>query len=96
MFAVIAYDIMMDDAGVRRYQKIYKLCIGSGYHVNNSVFEFDMPYSSLLRLIKSIEKLINPSCDSVRVYFLGKRTESNSLILGVRKKVEMTDETFII
>lgn len=50
MFAIITYDIPTDQAGKKRYSKIHKLCGRCGFWVNNSVFEFDMDYTSFLRL----------------------------------------------
>lgn len=97
MFVVIAYDVA-DSAcsGKQRYQQLHKLCQRLGYAVNYSVFEFDMAYSDIMKLIHDIQKIINLEVDSVRIYFLGHRTDSNVLLLGKRRTVEMSDETFVL
>lgn len=95
MFAVLVYDIPTDENGRRRYQKIHKLCLQKGFWVNGSVFELDMDYSSFLRLKHQIEKIMDVTQDSVRVYVLGKRTENNVLLLGKRVDVESSDETLL-
>lgn len=96
MFAVLVYDIVMDEAGAKRYQQIHKLCVKHGYHVNYSVFEFDMPYANLMSLIHQLEKLIDVNQDSIRVYLLGKRTDKTIKILGVKNLVEIEDSQYLI
>ena len=97
MFAVIVYDIPVSDSGKRRYSKIHKLCERHGFWVNNSVFEFDMDYTSFLRLKHNIEKNMVPEEDSIRIYILGKcRTKNNTIVLGKEATVESDKQTFIL
>lgn len=97
MFAIITYDIPTDQDGKKRYSKIHKLCGRCGFWVNNSVFEFDMDYTSFLRLKHNIEQIIDSGKDSVRIYIIGKkRTDSNTIILGKKVLVESDEQTFIL
>lgn len=97
MFAIITYDIPTDQDGKKRYSKIHKLCGRCGFWVNNSVFEFDMDYTSFLRLKHNIEQIIDSGEDSVRIYIIGKkRTGSNTIILGKKALVESDEQTFIL
>lgn len=97
MFAVITYDIPTDEEGKKRYSKIHKLCKRCGFWVNNSVFEFDMDYSSFLRLKHNIEKEIKADEDSVRIYVVGKeRTDNNTMTLGKKALVESNQKAFIL
>ena len=97
MFAIITYDIPTDQDGKKRYSKIHKLCGRCGFWVNNSVFEFDMDYTSFLRLKHNIEQIIDSDEDSVRIYIIGKkRTDSNTIILGKKALVESDEQTFIL
>lgn len=95
MFAVIVYDIPTDSVGKKRYLKIHKLCKQYGFWVNGSVFEFDMDYSSFLRLIHNIEKVIDTEQDSVRIYEIGKRKENTVTLLGKREYIESSDEVIM-
>ena len=97
MFAVLVYDIPSDDAGMRRRNKIYKLCKKYGYHVQNSVFELDVDYTQLLRIEHEIEGILDGTQDSVRVYSLGKsRTDNNVICLGKREICESDEDSFIL
>ena len=97
MFAIIVYDIPSDPSGMKRRNKVYKLCKKYGYHVQNSVFELTLDYSSLLRLEHNIEHEIDSKYDSVRIYSLGKtRTDENVKILGKRELLESNDSAFIL
>ena len=43
-----------------------------------------------------VEKIIDGTCDSVRIYVVGKnRTENNTWLLGKREMIEINDETFV-
>lgn len=97
MFAILTYDIPSDEMGKKRYSKLYKICKKSGWHVQNSVFELDIDYTSLLNLQKEIEKIIDNDIDSVRIYYLGKqRTETNVILLGKRNFIESNDDAIIL
>ena len=97
MFAILVYDIPSDEAGLKRRNRIYKKCSLYGYHVQNSVFEFDIEYSRLITLEHELSKVINCCEDSVRVYLLGKnRTDAKVHLLGRREFLESDDDSFIV
>lgn len=97
MFAVLVYDIPSDMNGIKRRNKVYKICKRYGYHVQNSVFELTVDYSQLLKLEHDIEKILDGSYDSVRVYHLGKsRTENNVVCLGKTELCESDDSCFLL
>lgn len=97
MFAVLAYDIPTDALGLRRRNKIYKICKKHGYHVQNSVFELSLDYSSLLRLEHDISNVLDNNVDSVRIYYIGKRrTDDNVKLLGKREVMESNDDCFVV
>lgn len=79
-----------------RYRKLHKLCRQNGYYVNDSVFEFEMKYDEFLKLKHDVEKIIDGTCDSVRIYVVGKnRTENNTWLLGKREVIEINDKTSV-
>lgn len=97
MFAVFVYDIPSDSEGVKRRNKLYKLCCKYGYHVQNSVFELDIDYAQLIRIQHETEKIIDKTFDSVRVYHLGKsRTDTNTVILGRQDLCESDSSCFML
>lgn len=97
MFALIVYDIPSTKSGMKRSSSVRKLCAQYGYHVQNSVFEFDIDYSQMLKIVHGIENIIDKNCDSVRLYSLGKsRTENNVIIIGKREFCESSDDCFML
>lgn len=95
MFCILVYDIPMDNNGTKRRNAIYNLCIKYGYHVQNSVFEFDTDFGTMSKIKHSIEKIIDPTCDSVRMYRLKKHTDENVSIIGKRENIESNDSCII-
>ena len=96
MFCVLVYDIPISDEGKKRWQKVFKRCKTFGYHVQNSVFEFDIDYDVLLMLMHDIENILDKSEDSIRIYMLGKkRTDNNVILLGKREYIESNDNNVI-
>lgn len=97
MFAILVYDIPSDQKGTKRRNKLFKICSKYGYHVQASVFEFDIDYSQMMRIEHDVEKIIDANIDSVRVYCLGKsRTEANTIVLGRSDLCESNADCFVI
>lgn len=97
MFAVIVYDIPSTKEGAKRSSAVRKICAKYGYHVQNSVFELDIDYSSVMKIVHDIEKIIDKQADSVRLYSLGKsRTENNVIIIGREELCESSDDCFML
>ena len=82
---------------VGKISLLYHLCKSQGWHVQKSVFEFDIDYGALKRLEHKISKIIDKELDSVRIYYLGKqRTDTNVILLGKRELVESNDVSIIL
>lgn len=82
LYIVVAYDIEDD----RRRARIARLLEGYGERVQYSVFECELQERHLQRLVRSLERMLQPG-DSVRIYRLPlSRTEV--LILGGRDMVQ--------
>ncbi len=72
MMVLITYDVNTEtNEGKRRLSKIAKLCKGSGQRVQCSVFECLVSPSQFLELKNKLEKIADPSTDSLRYYFFG-------------------------
>lgn len=97
MFSVLVYDIPSDEFGVKRRRKLYNICSRYGYHVQSSVFEFDISYNQMIRIQHDIELIIDKLVDSVRIYNLGSsRTDTNVVVLGKSELCESNDDCFLM
>lgn len=66
MFIVISYDISED----KRRTKIHKILKSYGQWMQFSVFECELTDAQYAKLRSRLSKLIKPSEDSIRFYFL--------------------------
>jgi CRISPR-associated protein Cas2 len=66
MFVVVSYDIPDD----RRRIKVMKLLKNFGAHVQRSVFECELKHETYRAMRSRLDKLISPTSDNVRFYFL--------------------------
>jgi CRISPR-associated protein Cas2 len=78
MRIVVAYDIVDN----RRRNKIAKTMLDYGFRVQKSVFECLIDDRKYLSMKEKIEKLIDPTEDSVRYYFLCARCENSTEVSG--------------
>ena len=83
MITAVSYDIVDN----RRRHRLSKLLERFGSRVQKSVFEMDLEDKELPRLIQKIEKLIDPSKDSVRIYRLDIQSVKLSVWIGQRIEV---------
>lgn len=73
MMVLITYDVnTVSCAGQKRLRKVAKVCEDYGQRVQNSVFQCLLDPSQLVTLKNKLLKIIDPSTDSLRVYYLGK------------------------
>lgn len=90
MVAVICYDIKTDtEDGAKRLGKVALACERFGIRVQNSVFELDLPPADLAALKIELKNIIDTSCDSVRIYRLGKNAKARTEILGCDSRIEL-------
>jgi CRISPR-associated protein Cas2 len=78
MFVVICYDISDDE----RRHRISRALEGHGARVQRSVFECDLEPPQLERVKRILRRLMLPSEDSVRLYYICE---------GCLKKVEILE-----
>lgn len=89
MMVVIAYDVDMTTAdGAKRLRRVAGLCEKFGVRVQNSVFELIIDAAKLEVVKTSLERLIEPELDSVRIYKLGSHYESKITFLGKKPRLE--------
>jgi len=74
MVVLVTYDVATTSAeGRRRLRQVARKCLDFGQRVQNSVFECQVDWEQWTRLRLDLLELIEPSEDSLRFYFLGRR-----------------------
>jgi CRISPR-associated protein Cas2 len=85
MLVLITYDVSTEnDGGKRRLRKVARLCVNHGQRVQFSVFECLLEPAQWVLLRKSLEDAIDPSCDSLRFYFLGANWQRRIEHIGAK------------
>ena len=72
MLVLVTYDVNTETAeGKARLRWVAKLCENYGQRVQNSVFECLVDPALWTLFSKKLLSRIDPTCDSLRFYFLG-------------------------
>jgi len=66
MFVVVSYDISED----KKRTKIHKILKSYGQWMQYSIFECDLTQTQYAKLRSRLNRLIDPTTDSIRFYFL--------------------------
>ena len=82
LFYLIIYDVPDSKAGNKRRTRLHKLLSGYGKWTQYSVFECFLTAMQFAKLQISIEKLIKPDEDSVRVYVLDAGAVKRTITYG--------------
>ncbi len=86
MMVLVSYDVSTIDAkGKTRLRKVAKECVNYGQRVQNSVFEIDADYATVLKVKDKLLKLIDPKQDSLRFYYLGNNWERRIEHFGAKE-----------
>lgn len=92
MLLLITYDVSTISAeGRTRLRKVAKECINYGQRVQNSVFEVNTDYGTVLKIKDRLEKIIDKKEDSLRFYFLGNNWEKRIEHIGIKDTINMED-----
>lgn len=96
MLVLITYDVNTKDAaGVRRLNKIAKLCVKYGQRVQNSVFECLLEPYEYKALQNELLNLADLEKDSLRFYNLGKKYSTKIEHFGAKSTYD-PEENLII
>ena len=72
MLVLVTYDVsLVQPGGARRLRRVAKACQDYGQRVQFSVFEIEVDPGQWATLKARLERLINPTHDSLRYYYLG-------------------------
>lgn len=90
MMVLITYDVNTETAtGKRRLHKVAKRCQDYGQRVQNSVFECVIDPARLKALQADLLKLIDPSKDSLRFYYLGDEWRTRVEHFGAKVSLDL-------
>ena len=93
---LITYDVNTQNAeGVKRLNKIAKLCVKYGQRVQNSVFECLLESSSYKTLQHELLKIADLEKDSLRFYNLGQNYSSKIEHFGSKKAYDPQESLII-
>lgn len=92
MNLLLSYDI---SDSPKRLRKMANLCEDYGVRVQNSVFEMEINAAELVKLKQEIDKIIDTSVDSVRIYHLHKNFKDHIEIIGIHQCIELSQNTGI-
>ncbi len=86
MMVLITYDVSTKTGtGRRRLRNVAKMCENYGQRVQNSVFECLLDPYQFEELQHSLEKIIDPSTDSLRFYHLGSKWQGKVDHVGAKQ-----------
>ncbi len=89
MLVLITYDVNTQDAaGVKRLNKIAKLCVKYGQRVQNSVFECLIENYEYKALQNELLQIADLSKDSLRFYNLGQKYSTKIEHFGAKETYE--------
>lgn len=96
MLVLITYDVNTQDAaGVRRLNKIAKLCVKYGQRVQNSVFECLLENHNYKLLQHELLKIADLDKDSLRFYNLGKNYSTKIEHFGAKESYDPQESLII-
>lgn len=84
MELLLTYDVStITSEGKRRLRRVAKCCEGYGLRVQKSVFEIVCMDSDLLTLLDQIQRIIDHTEDSIRIYRVPKGSFTTVRTLGI-------------
>lgn len=90
MMVLVSYDVSTQDpGGARRLRHIAKACQNFGQRVQFSVFEIEVDMAQWTALKAKLVQIIDPSCDSLRFYYLGKNWQHKVEHVGAKPAVDL-------
>lgn len=96
LLVLITYDVNTQDAaGVRRLNKMAKLCVKYGQRVQNSVFECLLESQDYRLLQHELLKIADLEKDSLRFYNLGKNYSTKIEHFGVKETYDPQESLII-
>lgn len=96
MLVLVTYDVATrDPAGARRLARVARALSDVGVRVQFSVFECEVDAAQLATLRHRLERIIDPSVDSIRYYLLGNGGRRRVIHVGAKTSVDVTGTLLI-
>jgi len=90
LLVLITYDVnTVSSEGQRRLRQVSKLCQNYGQRVQNSVFECVVDSTQFAILKMQLQKVIDPSKDSLRFYQIGNNYKNKVEHFGVKEAIDL-------
>lgn len=97
MLVLITYDVnITSPGGQKRLRNIAKTCLDYGIRVQNSVFECEVDPGQFVLLKNELIKIFDPSLDSLRFYFLGKKGRQKIEHIGAKPSKDLLRDAIIL
>ncbi|MCU7849614.1 MAG: CRISPR-associated endonuclease Cas2 [Candidatus Thiodiazotropha sp. (ex Lucinoma kastoroae)] len=97
MLVLITYDVsVISDGGQKRLRQIAKTCLDYGMRVQNSVFECEVTPAQFVMLKNKLLEILDPQEDSLRFYFLGKKSRQKVEHVGAKPVVDPFRDSLIL
>lgn len=98
MFLVVTYDVstVEERVGARRLRRVAKACGSYGIRVQKSVFEMQLGQKEWVELRARLLKEIDPSSDSLRIYFLDQTSKDRVEHHGVARPPDLVEDTLAL
>jgi CRISPR-associated protein Cas2 len=97
MEILIAYDVSTEtNAGKRRLRRVALACQAFGQRVQKSVFECTLTDVQLERLLQRLQKEINESEDSLRIYRLVEPRERYVRVYGRDPRIDLARGALVV
>ena len=89
VLVLVVYDVStVDTEGQKRLRQVAKYCETHGIRVQDSVFECSVDNAQYAKMRHHLEKLIDGTSDSVRLYNLGNSWQNKIERLGVKEQFQ--------
>ncbi len=90
MLVLVSYDVKVaSSGGAKRLRQVAKECTNFGQRVQYSVFECVINPAQWVDLKHRLEKIINPSIDSLRFYYLGSNWKRKVEHIGAKETLDI-------
>lgn len=87
---LITYDVnTTTPTGQKRLRQVAKHCENYGQRVQNSVFECLIDGAQLKILTNLLVSVIDPECDSLRLYYLGNNWHDRVEHIGAKPSIDL-------
>ncbi len=92
MLVLITYDVnTQTPEGVKRLNKVAKICLNYGVRVQNSVFECIVDMAKCRIIKEKLKEIIDPEKDSIRMYYLGDNYRTKVEHMGAKVSIKVEE-----